>query len=125
MKTTAVLLACGIVLLLAAGVLPARGEKEMFDGAYLFHKYCSGCHGSMGQGIYLFGITLKGDAYVTAGKPEVIAETIQMGRKYRDKLHPEYSGMPKFQYIRAGEIDALIAYLKGPLQESSMEPPTY
>jgi mono/diheme cytochrome c family protein len=122
MRTTAILLVCGIGLLIAAGTVPVAGEEAMFDGDYVFHKYCSGCHGKNGQGIELFGIPLRGDPYVTAGKPEIIAQTIQMGRKYRDKLHREYSGMPKFQYIRAGEIDALIAYLKGPLQEASSEP---
>jgi hypothetical protein len=43
---------------------------------------------------------------------------INNGRKYRDKIYPEYSGMPKFQFITGGKLHALIDHLKGPLQES-------
>jgi mono/diheme cytochrome c family protein len=122
MRSIATLLVFGAGLLFLRGELLTASENPVFDGEWTYRNYCAGCHGDTGEGIELFGIPLRGDAYVSAGKAEVIAETIHRGRKYRDKLHPEYSGMPRFQYMRVGEMDALIAYLKGPLQESSSEP---
>jgi hypothetical protein len=47
---------------------------------------------------------------------DAIASVINMGRKYRDKEYPEYSGMPKFHYVTGGELLALIDHLRGALQ---------
>ena len=45
-----------------------------------------------------------------------IGETIHKGRAGQMKRYPDYGGMPRFQGIRAGELSALIAYLKTGLQ---------
>ena len=46
-----------------------------------------------------------------------IGETIHKGRTDGKKRYPDYGGMPRFQGIRAGELSALIAYLKTGLQQ--------
>ena len=115
-----VLVGAGCAALTLSLVLVAYGQ-ETFDGAYLYHRSCSTCHGDTGQGIELFGPNLRENAFVLSSSDDAIGEVIQMGRKYRDKHHPEYAGMPRFQFIRAGELRALIGFLTGPLQEMEGE----
>jgi mono/diheme cytochrome c family protein len=97
---------------------PAMMADEMFDGAYVYRLRCDDCHGDDGEGVTLFGPPLVGDAFIKTGTPEAIGEVIHMGRKYMEKEYPEYMGMPRFQFIRGGELLALIDYLKGPLQSA-------
>jgi mono/diheme cytochrome c family protein len=95
---------------------PQSMADQMFDGDYVYHRACAGCHGASGEGVILFGPPLAGDATIKVDSSEAIGTIITMGRKYRDKQYPEYCGMPKFQFITGGELQALIDYLKGPLQ---------
>jgi mono/diheme cytochrome c family protein len=104
---------CGV---LALGLVLGASGQEMFDGAYIYQRSCATCHGDTGEGIGLFGPNLRENAFVRSSNNEALGEVIQMGRKYRDKHHPEYAGMPRFQFIRAGELRALIDFVKGPLQ---------
>jgi|WetSurMetagenome_2_1015567.scaffolds.fasta_scaffold25946_4 mono/diheme cytochrome c family protein len=117
MRTGGVVLA---ILSAAAAVSICAAQDQtadkMFDGKYLFGVSCADCHGAVGQGVTLFGPPLAGDAFITASPDETIGKVINMGRKYRDKMHPDYMGMPKFQYITGGQLQALVDYLKGPLQ---------
>jgi mono/diheme cytochrome c family protein len=118
--------AVALAFLLAAAVIAIAATTDqkndqmladkMFDGAFVYHQKCADCHGAMGEGVTLFGPPLAGDAFVTASGPDAIGYVINNGRKYRDKMYPEYSGMPKFQFITGGELLALIDHLKGPLQ---------
>jgi mono/diheme cytochrome c family protein len=98
------------------GAAEDQTTDKMFDGKYIFLRNCAGCHGASGEGVSLFGPPLVGDAFVTAGGSDAIGYVITMGRKYRDKLYPEYCGMPKFQFITGGELQALIDHLTGPIQ---------
>jgi mono/diheme cytochrome c family protein len=107
------------ILLAVVAVAMAQSADQMFDGAFAFHRMCSDCHGASGQGVTLFGPPLAGDAFITASGDNAIAYVINNGRKYRDKMYPAYSGMPKFQFITGGELQALIDHLKGPLQKSA------
>jgi mono/diheme cytochrome c family protein len=112
-----------LVVLVAAAVSIGAADKPdpadtMFDGAYLYRRSCDDCHGDSGEGVTLFGPPLAGDAFVTSSGPDAIGYVINNGRKYRDKMYPEYSGMPKFQFITGGELRALIDHLTGPLQET-------
>jgi mono/diheme cytochrome c family protein len=115
----------GIVLVMVLAVVAisvgATSEQEtadkMFDGAHVYQRSCAGCHGATGKGVTLFGPPLAGDAFVTASGADAIGYVINNGRKYRDKMYPAYPGMPKFQFITGGELQALIDYVKGPLQE--------
>lgn len=111
-----------IVLAAAALSIGAATDKmvgdQMFDGKHVYNRSCASCHGMAGEGVTLFGPPLANDAFIKASGDEAIGFVINMGRKYRDKMYPAYSGMPKFQSITGGELQALIDYLKGPLQES-------
>ncbi len=109
---------CATALL---GIVAGAHGEEMFDGAYLYQRSCATCHGETGQGIGLFGPNLRENAFLLASGHEAVATVIQMGRKYGDKHHPEYAGMPRFQFLRAGELSALISFLRGPLQEMEGE----
>jgi mono/diheme cytochrome c family protein len=100
----------------AVGSSPMAAADEMFDGAYSYGLMCASCHGASGEGVTLFGPPLAGDAFVKVSTTDAIAYVINMGRKYRDKEYPEYSGMPKFHYVTGGELLALIDHLKGALQ---------
>ncbi len=113
-----------VTVLAAAGIaIAATGDQpaaqSAFDGAYVFQRSCAGCHGASGEGFTLFGPPLAGNGFIKTGSDEAIGKVINMGRKYRDKAYPAYMGMPKFQFITGGELQALIDYLKGPLQGSA------
>jgi len=114
-----------IVLAAAAISIGATDDQmtadKMFDGGYVYQRSCSSCHGASGEGVTLFGPPLVGDAFLKASGDQAVGMVINMGRKYRDKMYPAYSGMPKFQFIRGGELQSLIDYLKGPLQEPSQK----
>jgi mono/diheme cytochrome c family protein len=119
-------IALAVLLAVAAVSIGAAGDQattdKLFDGAFLYRQSCEGCHGTAGEGVTLFGPPLAGDAFITASGDEAIAYVINMGRKYRDKMYPAYPGMPKFQHITGGELQALIDYLKGPLQQGAAKP---
>ncbi len=107
------------VLAVALASIGASGNEEadrMFDGAHTYYVSCRGCHGVGGEGVSLFGVPLAGDAFIKSSDPSAIAMVINQGRKYREKLYKAYMGMPAFQYITGGELEALVDYLKGPLQ---------
>ena len=107
----------GTLGLMGAGGAAAQAGDGAFDGAYLYQVKCSTCHGKKGEGISLFGIPLRGNAFVTQGNVQSIGDTIHKGRAGQMKRYPDYGGMPRFQGIRAGELSALIAYLKTGLQQ--------
>lgn len=108
----------GTLGLMSAGGAQAASPPAdpAFDGAYIYEVRCSSCHGKRGEGISLFGTPLRGNAFVTRGTPQSIGETIHNGRAGEMKRYPDYPGMPRFQGIRAGELSALIAYMKTGLQ---------
>jgi len=123
MKTLVVVSVLAFAAALGAGFKLASGADEMaFDGQYIYANCCSSCHGEAGLGIGLFGPPLKGDGFITQGNDTAIANVIQEGRKYRAKMYKDYMGMPRFQFIRAGEMDDLIGFLKGGLQTGSVVP---
>ena len=95
----------------------AQDGSAAFDGEWEYQTRCATCHGAKGQGIYAFGVPLKGDAFVTSAPPPAIISVIQNGRYNRARAYPDYAGMPAFNYIRAGQAQALVNYLKGGLQQ--------
>ena len=107
----------GALGLMSAGGAAAQAGDAAFDGAYIYQVKCSTCHGKKGEGISLFGIPLRGNAFVMNESAQSIGETIHKGRTDGKKRYPDYGGMPRFQGIRAGELSALIAYLRTGLQQ--------
>lgn len=103
----------------AVTILPASAEvaSKAFDGKWRYQETCASCHGVAGNGISAFGPALKGNKFVMQVPAAVIISVIQNGRHNRKKSYPAYSGMPAFYYIRAGEAQALVQYLKGGLQQ--------
>lgn len=96
---------------------PAGAAEELFDGKWRYRANCAGCHGEDGRGIYAFGGPLKGSAFVQNAPAPVIIEVIQKGRNYGNRTQLAYVGMPAFPFIRAGEAEALVQYMKGELQQ--------
>jgi len=116
---TGFLLACVAFLASPRMVTTASAEdaKAAFDGEWRYEVSCAGCHGSAGEGVSAFGPPLKGNQLVLNAPAETIIQVIQKGRYNRDRAYADYPGMPAFVYIRAGEAEALVDYMKGGLQE--------
>jgi len=112
-----------LLIVLAAGAVSIAATDDqmmadkMFDGKYVYSRSCAGCHGMSGEGVTLFGPPLVADTFLKSSGDDAVGYVINMGRKYRAKMFPAYMGMPKFQFIRGGELQALIDYMRGPLQE--------
>ncbi len=100
-----------------AAVATSAQEAETFDGKWRYYVSCAGCHNKDGTGIYAFGPALKGNPFVQSAPAPVLVQVIQKGRNYAERSHLAYMGMPAFPFIRAGEADALVKYLKGELQQ--------
>jgi mono/diheme cytochrome c family protein len=114
------LIALTFIALASIGAsLPAFAAEPapQFDGKWRYNTSCAGCHGADGAGWYGFGPALRGNAFIQNAPAPAIIEVIQKGRRYAKRTYPEYIGMPPFDAIRAGEADALVAYLKGGLQK--------
>jgi mono/diheme cytochrome c family protein len=110
-------LACvGALAVAAPNVTAQTAADETFDGAWRYHVSCAGCHDDDGSGVYAFGPPLKGNKFVQSAPAAVIIQVIQEGRNYEERNHLAYVGMPAFHYIRGGEAEALVNFLKGDLQ---------
>lgn len=109
--------ALGATLAVSSVARSQGNGADAFDGAWRYRVSCGACHGATGEGIYAFGPPLKGDSFIVNSPPVVIIGLIQQGRYNRDKAYPAYPGMPAFASLRAGEAQALVAYLKGGLQQ--------
>lgn len=102
-----------------AGMVPATAQQtsETFDGKWQYYALCAGCHGDSGEGLYPFGPALKGNPFVQNAPLPALAQVIQEGRNYAYRTHLAYVGMPAYVYIRGGELEALVNYMKGDLQK--------
>lgn len=108
-------------LLLAGSFALSQGalaqEQAEFDGQWIYETRCADCHGDDGEGFYPFGMPIRGNTFVQQSPAAAIIAVIQAGVLDDNKSRPEYSGMPPFDYIRAGEARALVAYMKEELQD--------
>lgn len=103
------------------------------DGAwYLYKRFCSGCHGFVGQGLPPIGPPLRGNAFVMNAEPAAIAAVIRNGRKDDTKRYPQYlrekdgyMNMPPFDRlaISDSELEKLSGYLKGGFQQGKFHRP--
>ena len=86
------------------------------DGAKLYAEKCAACHGAKGEGGPT-GPALKGNPFITQGKPADIKKVLMEGRQGADKKYPKIPvSMPK-GLVSGGEADALVKYLQGDLQK--------
>lgn len=98
-------------------VAMTASAQQPFDGQWRYRVSCAGCHAADGSGHYPFGPALKGNAFVQNAPLPALMQVIQEGRNYENRTHLAYIGMPAFQYLRAGEVEALVTYMKGDLQK--------
>lgn len=123
MKATVTLLCATVVglgsMVAARQAYADTDANKYWNGDAQYHVHCSSCHGDWGQGIGLFGPPLKGDAFVVHGSVDIIAQTIEQGRQGAFKHYRAYSGMPVFNFLAVGEVDAIVDYLKNGLQDAT------
>lgn len=109
--------------LAASGVFmlstPASAE---FDAAGYYKMRCSNCHGDVGQGtrhlLPSLGPALKGNPFVANGSVAAIRTVIRKGRQGERRLYNDtFPNMPSFGSEAIPDVEALIGYLKGPLQQ--------
>jgi mono/diheme cytochrome c family protein len=108
---------------LADGALTNSPEVGLNKGPrnwYLLR--CSTCHGRSGEGTKhdypQTGPALKGNPFVQNAPPAAIVQVIRKGRSGRQRLyHDTYPNMPSFGIEAVPDVDALVAYLKGDLQQ--------
>lgn len=115
--------AAGISCLLAQTQAYADTPANQFwNGEKQYQVHCASCHGDWGQGIGIFGPPLKEDAFVVSGGAGIIAQTIIEGRQGPKKHFRAYSGMPEFNQLSVGQVDAIVDYLKHGLQKATPPP---
>lgn len=122
-KTTVTFLcavALGLSCMLASTPTYADTPASQFwNGEKQYMVHCASCHGNWGQGIGIFGPPLKGDALVVDAGNDVVAKTILEGRQGPYKLYKNFSGMPEFNFLSVGQVDAIVDYLKNGLQKAT------
>lgn len=108
-----------LLAVLATGAfLPA---VTFADGADTFSKNCASCHGQDAKGMDYVAPSLVGSEWLASASAEDIKALVRSGRQGADKRFPKKypAAMPPFteSQISAEDLDALVSYLKGPLQE--------
>ena len=108
-------------LLSAGALLPIPAAAEV-DAPEIYRVRCSGCHGSNGQGtratLPSLGPALKGNPFIVNGSAAAIKQVIRKGRSGQKRLFDDtFPNMPSFGPEPVPDADALVAYLKGGLQQ--------
>jgi len=109
-------------LLVAASFVFCSSAYADIDAAGYYQMRCSSCHGVHGEGTDSvapsLGPPLKGNALVVNAPAQVIAQIIRRGRSGKARVYnSHYPNMPSFGAEAVPDVEALIAYLKGPLQQ--------
>ena len=108
--------------LLAVGALVPIPAAAEVDAPAIYAVRCSNCHGANGQGtratLPSLGPALKGNPFIVNGSPAAIKAVIRKGRSGQKRLYDDtYPNMPSFGPEPVPDVDALVAYLKGGLQQ--------
>lgn len=108
--------------LIAAGALVPIPATAEIDAAAIYAVRCSNCHGANGQGtratLPSLGPALKGNPFIVNGSPAAIKQVIRKGRSGQKRLYDDtFPNMPSFGPEPVPDVDALVAYLKGGLQQ--------
>ncbi len=103
-----------IIALVVFGVTLSGNAMAADDGASIFKKICSACHGRNGEGKPKMGPAFVGNDFIKNGSEEDIAEVVKKGRmgkakKYKDIPVPM---MPQ-KKLTEDQIKAVIAHIKG------------
>ena len=108
-------------LVIAAAFFSCAAQADI-DSASYYKVRCSSCHGANGEGtdsvVPSLGPALRGNALVKNGPVPVIAQIIRRGRSGKARVYnSHYPNMPAFGPETVPDVEALVAYLKGPLQQ--------
>jgi mono/diheme cytochrome c family protein len=108
--------------LLLASVLVCGSAYADFDSAGYYQMRCASCHGANGEGTDKtapsLGPALRSNALVQNAPVSVIAQIIRRGRSGKARVYDShYPNMPSFGPEAVPDVEALVAYLKGPLQQ--------
>jgi mono/diheme cytochrome c family protein len=90
-----------------------------YDAAGVYQSRCASCHGANGEGTKSppLAPALKNNALILNAPADVIAQVIRKGRSGRERAYNDaFPNMPAFSPISVTDVDALIGYLKGDLQ---------
>lgn len=101
-----------LVLILFVGGVESAGA---IDAARLYAEKCAPCHGAGGRG----GPSApphKRNSFITEGSPEEIKRVIMNGRQGAEKKYPDFPLAMPGGLVTEAQADALVQYLKGPLQ---------
>jgi mono/diheme cytochrome c family protein len=109
-------------LVVAAAFFCCSSAYADIDAAGYYSMRCSSCHGAKGEGTDSvapsLGPPLRGNALVKNAPAPVIAQIIRRGRAGKARVYnSHYPNMPSFGPEAVPDVEALIAYLKGPLQQ--------
>jgi mono/diheme cytochrome c family protein len=109
-------------LVVAAAFAFSGSAYADVDAAGYYTMRCSSCHGARGEGTDKvapsLGPPLRGNALVMNAPVEVIAQIIRRGRSGKARVYnSHYPNMPSFGPEAVPDVEGLIAYLKGPLQQ--------
>jgi len=108
--------------ILLGGMLSPADALAANDAAEMYKLRCSACHGSNGQGtratLPSLGPALKGNPFIVNGSPAAIAQVIRKGRSGQKRIYDDtYPNMPAFGFEAVPDPEALVAFLKGPMQK--------
>ena len=109
-------------LVVAAAFVFSNSAYADVDGAGYYSMRCASCHGANGEGTDSvapsLGPPLRGNALVKNAPVQVIAQIIRRGRSGKARVYnSHYPNMPAFGAEMVPDVEALVAYLKGPLQQ--------
>lgn len=82
------------------------------DGAAIYGKLCSMCHGAKGEGMPMMGPAIKGNEFIVKGKDADISEVILKGRAGDQKKYKEMPIPMLPQKLNDDEVKAVIAHMK-------------
>lgn len=110
-----------LAAVLAMGFGSGAAQAEI-DGSDIYDVRCATCHGANGEGtkgrIPALGPPLKGNDFVVNAPESVLRDVIRNGRQGADRTYDdEYPNMPAFDYTMVDDIEALIEFLQGDMQE--------
>jgi mono/diheme cytochrome c family protein len=101
------LLLAGGDLAIAANGAPEAGPADISNGRTIFVRYCSGCHGTQGQGE---GYPLLGRAPANLTSPETKKRTDE---ELIRTLHEGKPNMPAWKYrLSAKDSKDVLAYVR-------------